>query len=215
MTSGHEIKIQIHTNTEWSLVTNVCIHYWNVTRLTDHTDRGIWTVYSLLQGDSLGGVTELLIISHAIIYRRNWNLASTYLDRRGDSWVTEAAEIGRHRPTWRSVFANFCNQHGGRDCNNSRNGTNQAGRHRVSVLRYTVFLRFVYIVKLLYDLQFLIRPLLRVKHPVPLQHWAVVFESLSGHGFMALLFLILLSCVGRGLVTGWSPFQGVLSNIFE
>jgi hypothetical protein len=41
-----------------------------------------------IQNESLGGDLKLIIINHAIICRRNWNLVSTYLGRREDNWVT-------------------------------------------------------------------------------------------------------------------------------
>jgi hypothetical protein len=41
-----------------------------------------------LQGRSLEGGHELLIINHAIIHRLKRNLASAYLGRCEDTWVT-------------------------------------------------------------------------------------------------------------------------------
>jgi hypothetical protein len=39
------------------------------------------------------------------------------------------------------------------------------------------------------------------------------FESLSRHGCVSAFFCLVLSCVGTGLATGWSPVQGVLPNV--
>jgi hypothetical protein len=46
------------------------------------------TPCSLVYGDSLREYSELITTNHAIIYRRNWNLVSTYFGRRGDNWVS-------------------------------------------------------------------------------------------------------------------------------
>jgi hypothetical protein len=44
----------------------------------------------------------------------------------------------------------------------------------------------------------------------PLEHWDRRFESCFGHGCVSAYFCVVLSCVGRGLASGWSPVQGVL-----
>jgi hypothetical protein len=51
--------------------------------------------YSMIH---LRGGPKLITINHAIIYRRNWNLASTYLGGCGGNWVTEDAGIGFPAP---------------------------------------------------------------------------------------------------------------------
>jgi hypothetical protein len=50
----------------------------------------------------------------------------------------------------------------------------------------------------------------------PLEHWDRGFESHSRHGcvYCVRLFCVcVVLCVGRGLVTGWSPVQGVLLTV--
>jgi hypothetical protein len=47
----------------------------------------------VIQTDSFGGGLELEIKNRATICRQIWNLASMYLCRRGDNWVTEDVEI--------------------------------------------------------------------------------------------------------------------------
>jgi hypothetical protein len=47
----------------------------------------------------------------------------------------------------------------------------------------------------------------------PLGYWDRGFESRSSHG--CLCFCVVLSCVGRGLVTGWSFVEGVQQNVIE
>jgi hypothetical protein len=43
------------------------------------------------------------------------------------------------------------------------------------------------------------------------KHWDRGFETRSRHGYMyAILFYVVLHCVGRGLAMGRSPIQGVL-----
>jgi hypothetical protein len=44
-----------------------------------------------------------------------------------------------------------------------------------------------------------------------LEHWDPGFESQSRYGYLCCLPL----CVGRGLVTGWSPVQGVLPTVYR
>jgi hypothetical protein len=51
-----------------------------------------------IQNDSLRGDLKLIIINHGIIYRRNWNLVSIYLGRRGHKWFTEDAGTGFGAP---------------------------------------------------------------------------------------------------------------------
>jgi hypothetical protein len=41
----------------------------------------------------------------------------------------------------------------------------------------------------------------------------VDFESRSRHGCVSAFFCVVLSCVGSGLETGWSPVQEVLRNV--
>jgi hypothetical protein len=56
----------------------------------------LWTL--IIQGDLFERGAELMIINHAIIYRWKQNLASIYLGRCGDNWVTEDTEIGLPYP---------------------------------------------------------------------------------------------------------------------
>jgi hypothetical protein len=44
-------------------------------------------------------------------------------------------------------------------------------------------------------------------------HWNRRFESCFGHGCVSQCFYVVLSCVGRGLASGWSPGQGVLPSV--
>jgi hypothetical protein len=47
----------------------------------------------------------------------------------------------------------------------------------------------------------------------PLEHWDRVFESLSRH--VRLFCVCVVLCVGSGLATGWSSFQGVLPTVYR
>jgi hypothetical protein len=47
----------------------------------------------------------------------------------------------------------------------------------------------------------------------PVGCWDRGFESRSRHGCLSASFCAVLSCVGRGLATGWSLVQGVLPHV--
>jgi hypothetical protein len=49
-----------------------------------------------------------------------------------------------------------------------------------------------------------------MKCVLPLEYWDRRFESHSGYGCLSAFVLFVLSCVGSGLASGWSPVQGVL-----
>jgi hypothetical protein len=49
--------------------------------------------------------------------------------------------------------------------------------------------------------------------PWPVGCWDCGFESRSRHGCSSASFCVVLSCVGRGLATGWSLVQGVLPYV--
>jgi hypothetical protein len=48
-----------------------------------------------------------------------------------------------------------------------------------------------------------------------LEHWDRGFESHSRHGCLCAFILFVLSCIGSGLATGWSPVQGVLLTVLK
>jgi hypothetical protein len=102
-----------------------------------------------LQGDSLGRDHGLIIINHAIIYRWKLNLASAYLGRCGDNWVTEDCEINFSPPRDKKLrVCESCSQHDRRDCSSCGTGANWAGGRLLSVAKYTVILSLVFISKL-------------------------------------------------------------------
>jgi hypothetical protein len=49
----------------------------------------------------------------------------------------------------------------------------------------------------------------------PLEHWDCGFVSHSRHGCLSAFILFVLSCVGSGLATGWSPGQGILPTVYK
>jgi hypothetical protein len=49
----------------------------------------------------------------------------------------------------------------------------------------------------------------------PFKHWDCGFESHPRYGCLSAFILFVLSCVGGGLATGWSPVQGVLPIVYK
>jgi hypothetical protein len=47
-----------------------------------------------------------------------------------------------------------------------------------------------------------------------LKRWDRGFETHYGHGCLSAFILFVLSCVGSGLATAWSPVQGVLPTVY-
>jgi hypothetical protein len=47
----------------------------------------------------------------------------------------------------------------------------------------------------------------------PVGCWDRGFESRSRHGCLSASFCVVLSCVGKGLATGWSLVQGILTYV--
>jgi hypothetical protein len=93
-------------------------------------DNLLWTHTTSLQiqGDSLGGSPEVISINRAIIFRRKRNLASIYLGRYGDNFITDDDEIGSLRLETQadrrsSVIYTYT--------------ANQAGSHQISVAKFS------------------------------------------------------------------------------
>jgi hypothetical protein len=50
------------------------------------------------QDESIKGCPKLIIINHAVVYRRKLNLTTKLFSSCGDNWVIEDVEIGFFQP---------------------------------------------------------------------------------------------------------------------
>jgi hypothetical protein len=82
------------------------------------------------------------------------NLAGALLGRCGDKWATEVLKLVSHHPeTQADMVLHVCNcysQHGRSNCSGffgNGDRVNWAGRHQVSIVKFTVPPNFVFIGK--------------------------------------------------------------------
>jgi hypothetical protein len=109
-----------------------------------------WRLY--IQSDSFTGSPELIIINNMIIYQWKCKLASTYLGRWGDNWVTDDAELSLLLPgEWWAQCSTFVSSFHSSTCGT----TVWSKRHEVgwmSLAQCAVLPSFHFIGKLLCDI---------------------------------------------------------------